>query len=493
MPFGKSTPCECKECGVKFLHAKKLSEHFKKHHKISPEDYVIKHSYEGIRPLCMHCNAPTRYVSLTSGFKRYCNLHSSVAESEGGKIGGKLCKNWLKGKTKLDDPRIAALAIKQSGEGNGFFGKKHTEMTLSKIASKKRLSFSEVIARIADNAPNVDVLSAESDYIDQNTLLVLKCRGCDTESSASLFNIQRCWSCRTCNPNASKDQMDVVNYVKSIVSDDVIVSTRAVIPPFELDVWIPAKNVAIEYHGLYWHSGGKDGVFDKKRHRLKHLQCKNKGIRLLQFFSDEWLFKQEICKSMIANALGVNTMKLSARDCSIREISTSDASSFLEENHVSGYTRSSRKVGLVHPTHGLVGVVTLRKPIQKRWGSDLLEIARMAFKQNTNVRGGASKLLSHVIETSTDCEGILTYADLRLGTGNVYQQCGFSAVGESEVNYWYTDGINRFDRFKYRAQSGLSEASVAATAGVRPVYGCGNAVFRYLHQNSVTWSSSRPT
>ena len=74
-------------------------------------------------------------------------------------------------------------------------------------------------------------------------------------------------------------------------------------------------------------------------------------------------------------------------------------------------------------------------------------------------------------------EGLLSYADLRHGTGNVYRACGFEFVQENAKNYWYTDGKQRFDRFKFRAQAGKSEKEVVEEAGVRPCFGCGNNVF----------------
>ena len=45
------------------------------------------------------------------------------------------------------------------------------------------------------------------------------------------------------------------------------------------------------------------------------------------------------------------------------------------------------------------------------------------------------------------------------------------------MNYWYTDGISRFDRFNTRAKDGKSEAQIAEEKGFSKVYGCGNKVF----------------
>lgn len=480
MPFGNSIESTCKECGNQFVHLKKLSEHIKKVHGMSSIDYVIKHNHDGKRPTCLHCGGETRFVSLGDGFKKYCAADRKIAESSAGRIGGRIKRQWNKGLTKESDMRIAATAIKTSGAGNSFYGKKHNATTISKIADKKRLSFDDVIKRIISCSSNTEVLSTSDDYADQNSILKIKCTLCNTPDIETSFNIQRCWRCKVCYPVASKQQLEIADYVKSIIDDEVIISTRDVIPPLEIDVWIPTKNVAIEYHGLYWHSGGKEGVFDKKRHRSKYLECKNKGIKLLQIFSDEWTTRNETVKSMISHSLGISTIKLNARDCKVICITSRESKPFLDVNHVNGSTRAAAHYALIHPTHGTIGVATVRKPIQKKWGEGLIELARMAFKHNICVRGGASKLLKRIVDDyklSSSYVGLLTYAELRYGEGSVYEKCGMTRVDDSKINYWYTDGISRYDRFKYRAQPGKPESQVAAEANVRPVYGCGNATY----------------
>lgn len=474
MPFGNSVGGTCEECGQQFAHLKRLSEHIKKSHAMDPRDYVAKHRHGGQRPKCPNCGAETRYVSLSEGFKKYCTGCRHIAESEAGRIGG-IRGAWNKGLTKESDPRLAEQSARSTGAGNGFHGKAHSPATKATIALAKRTPFDSVAATVASSGAVLQ--SLEQEYIDQNSLLRVTCATCGAPDEVSLFNIKRCWRCRSCHPVASRPQLEIVNFVKSL-GHNVDVSTRGVISPLELDVWVPDKNLAIEYHGLYWHSGGKDGVFDKARHRQKYELCKAKGIRLIQFFSDEWLSKGDLCESMIRNALSHNDVKLNARDCEVRVITAQESKKFVDGNHISGATRACAHFGLFHPTFGLVGVASVRIPIQKKWGH-VCELARMCFLAGCSVRGGASKLLSHAISFGKErgYDGLLSYVELRHGTGNVYEKCGFELIGESKINYWYTDGTSRFDRFKYRAQPGKPERDVAIEAGVRAVYGAGNKVY----------------
>lgn len=477
MPYGISKKSRCLECNEEFPHLKKLSEHIKKIHKISPQDYCVKYQYNNSRPMCVTCGGETRYVSLSEGFKKYCVAHKNIASAEAGKIGGKIKKQWNKGKTKETDERLLKFSANMSGEGNHFYGRKHTDLTKEKNATAHRLNFSEVVNQIAKDVPNITVLSDWRSYNTQDSLLHVKCNQCESEDDVSLFNIKRCWRCRKCNPIGSRQQIEVSEYVRSL-GFDVEISTRKIIPPLELDIWIPEKSVAIEYHGLYWHSGGREETFDKRKHRKKYESATSSKIKLIQIFSDEWIKKKDICKSIIRNALGKNSVKLNARDCSLVDLSKETAEEFLERTHISGYTRCKHRIGLFHKIHGLVGIATTRTPIQKRWGN-ICELARMSFSENITVRGGASKLLSRVKELAIHdgFEGVLSYADLRFGSGSVYEKCGFKLEGESTINYWYTDGHSRFDRFSFRAQPGKPENEVAKEEGVKPVWGAGNKIF----------------
>lgn len=86
--------CTCKICNETFLSGKKLSFHTWTAHGLRAQEYTIKHVYNGIEPKCLECGSPVRYVSFS--FKRYCKEHSYIGESQGGRVGGRIKKQWNK-------------------------------------------------------------------------------------------------------------------------------------------------------------------------------------------------------------------------------------------------------------------------------------------------------------------------------------------------------------------------------------------------------------
>lgn len=208
------------------------------------------------------------------------------------------------------------------------------------------------------------------------------------------------------------------------------------------------------------------------------LEQKKLYPNMLLFYSDDWNNKQELIKSMIDSRLGKSVNIYDARKLLVVE-DPELTKQFLELNHISGWCRSVKSFGLVDKaTKELVCLLTLRKPLHKE--PDVVEIARFCSKQQSNIRGGFSRLLSTSVKWSVDNNytKIISYCDLNTGTGRVYEATGFKLLKENTgINYWYTDGTVRYNRFKFRAQPGKTEKEVAEENGVHRVYGCGNSLY----------------
>lgn len=91
-------------------------------------------------------------------------------------------------------------------------------------------------------------------------------------------------------------EQDIADYIKTEFNLEIVQNVRNIISPLELDIYIPALKLAIEYNGAYWHSYHPEiGTCNKQldfnlmrsRHQQKSLACLNKGIRLLHIYEDE--------------------------------------------------------------------------------------------------------------------------------------------------------------------------------------------------------------
>lgn len=480
--LGASVPCLA--CGLRFDSddKRKLATHIQVSHAMTSREYTIKHLLGGVTPVCAldGCTNIPRYTSFE--FNEYCKDHAMVAMVKGGSVGGK-ATSWNKGKTKATDSRIERQAISVTGIGNPFYGKKHTPKVIERLSAERRLSEQEVRLRLSARGNDFTYpgFSYEEYASRQFDKVLVECVVCHNQELKTLQAIERGSLCKVCHPFfVSQDEIKVGDYIQNELMLTVVRNDRSVISPLELDVYVPDKAFAVEFNGLYWHS-----QVDKNTHKTKTDRCKAKGISLFHVFSDEWNKNELLIKSMIAAKLGLTPNRIGARELDVSDVAFPvKLREFFDASHISGYVKSTHGFALTDPSNNneVVCALMLRKPIigKGKKYRGLVEISRFATKPFAHVSGGFGKLLKAAEQwcKQQGFDGLLSYCDLRFGgEGSLYEKTGFTRERDTGLNYWYTDGRVRYDRFKFRARDGKSENEIAAEAGIRRVYGCGNAVY----------------
>lgn len=285
-------------------------------------------------------------------------------------------------------------------------------------------------------------------YVKYDMPVTLKCNKCGKYITRNAGHFIQGHGCPYHYFNVSKAEEEINSYIKSL-NEKVENNNREILDNHhELDIYLPDKNIAIEYDGLYWHCELNK---DKYYHLNKTIQCENKGIRLIHIFEDEWLYKQNVWKSMLNNLLGKNNIRIFARKCLIKEVSGNESRIFLDENHLQGYCNSTYRYGLYY-NDKLVSLMTFGKTRHFIGNSsNQYELLRFCNKLNTTVVGGASKLLKHFIKEINPLS-IVSYADRRWSNGYLYEKLGFKKYNISPPNYYYIIGDKRKNRYNFRKQ-----------------------------------------
>lgn len=284
-----------------------------------------------------------------------------------------------------------------------------------------------------------------------------------------------CIRCSGINKGSLKEQA-----IKDFLGNNKIsiIENKKMLDGLEIDIFLPDFNIGIEFNGLFWHN---DTRIDKNYHLNKTVLAKEKGIRLIHIFEDEWDFKSDIIKSRILNLLGKSENKIYARNTIIKEISYEEEYLFLETNHIQGHTKSSIKVGLFY-NDKLVSVMSFGKVNLSRGikNKDIIELLRFASLKNYNIVGAASKLFQYFIRKYNPTE-VLSYSDNRWNTGNVYNNLDFRYAGETGIGYWYIDlrAGKRIHRFNLRKNKNdnqeLTEYENRLLGGYLRIWDCGNS------------------
>jgi len=497
---------KCELCNKEFKNIKGLSSHiFWMHKEISKEDYYKKYLMveSSNRGFCLFCGKKCKFVGFDVGYLKYCSTMCSNSSEEtkikskntcmmkfgfnyasSSKIFRESVKNTCMKKYGVDNiskngdikkkKEITVFSNygvnnpSQSKQISEFVRNKKLKMYYNRLIKSDR--FKNMTIPLVDIGDYKGVKGFEYDF---------KCIKCNNVFKDNLDSgkIPRCPKCYPFSNTSSKSEKDLFEYIKNICFD-AVEGDRKVLNGFELDIYIPSKNLAIEFDGLYWHSelNGKD----RKYHLNKTISCEKKGIRLIHIFEDEWVNKEYIVKSIIDNKIDITPNKIFARKCDIRKVDKEESFNFLESNHIQGFIDGSF-LGLYFKNK-LVYILGYGTPrFNKKYS---IEILRSCSELNTVVVGGLSKLVNCISDKS-----IITYVDRRFGDKKSYDKIGFKLNGVSEPSYYYIKGykLSRYNRIQFQKHKlksklesydpNLTEWQNMQLSGYDRIWDCGNFIY----------------
>ena len=331
------------------------------------------------------------------------------------------------------------------------YGVENPSQNISIKIKKEKLEAKKLNYAKSQNLVTVNDLSKtfnrdESTIIDDIRLLNLKIIKFNNDArfyiEESNLPILSDFFSKTDECGKSYSEKELVDFVKSIYSDEIMENTKRIIPPKELDIYIPKMKLAIEYNGLYWHD---ENHVDRNYHLTKTNMCNKKGMDLIHVFEDDWLYKKEIVKSMIASRLGIYKEKIFARKCQIKEIEKDQAKIFFDENHLQGFAYGDLYLGLMF-NNELIQCICINK---KGWHDGNVELTRMVTKLNTQVVGGFSKLMKHISDY-IEYKSITSYVYKAWFNGKGYIESGFKIVKENNPSYSYVVNGRRVHKSHFR-------------------------------------------
>jgi hypothetical protein len=276
---------------------------------------------------------------------------------------------------------------------------------------------------------------------------VFKCF-CRSTFSPSLNNIMNDIT-RSCGCVKSHGQVELNEYIKSL-GLETDWNNKKEIAPFELDIYIPSKKLAIEYQGLHWH-----GEIIKKDKARIHMQdkatlCKAKGIRLIIMFEDEWLTKQDQVKGYLRAILGLKSKTIGASKC---KIIRKNAKVLCAEHHLQG-SSNGLEYSLIYKNE-VVAAAIFAKPNASRqnFKSNTYELARYCVKPGISVPGGLSRLMKAFCNDNPHILELISYSDNRWSEGSIYRSTGFAKENDGRPSYHYfeySSQTKRHHRYKFR-------------------------------------------
>jgi len=435
------------------------------------DDFILSsNNNSNIECVCKICNSKESFRSMAMHLKWTHNIKTKEYISKYGEFRTKIIsQNQIKSASKYKC-NICSEPMMSNRQLMYHITKKHKDITHNEYIIEHMLN-NEVSKCKCGCGKNTTILKA----------------GKNSDLGKETYNRDYIkghidWEFNTYN-HQSKGELEILNFIKSIYPGEIKCSEKNIIKNKEIDIFIPEKNIAIEYNGLYWHSTKVRE--DKNYHLYKTIECNKKGIRLIQIFEDEWFNKKDIVKRKITSILGCNNNKIYARKCVIKEITdTKIKNIFLNENHIQGEDKSKIKIGLYYKDE-LISIMTFSSPRMIMKGikhTQTYELSRYATKYH--IVGGASKLLQYFIKKYNP-QNIYSYSDNRWSdmNSNMYSKIGFVKEKVSGPGYYYTKNFTeRIHRFNFSKQNlkkmginieGKTESKIMEEQGYYKIWDCG--------------------
>jgi hypothetical protein len=404
-------------------------------------------------------------------------------------VGSKIHKYGDDYATVISELSLSALQHNHKSPGKTF-GQISSQQHF--IDKKKNTRLLNWLPDRLEKFKNIAVPDFEFDeFKNRKQYLPYTCVKCSIHFTDNLIDgsVPRCPQCFPLRQTTFMEN-EILLFVQELLpSTEILSNIRSVIPPKELDIYIPSLNIAIEFNGIYWHSiYGSRGRVDKNYHHNKSIECAKKGIRLIHIFDDEWIESAHIIQSILKQLLTRNDNVTYGRKCHVKELQNDQCRAFTNANHLQGHASAKCKLGLFEGDE-LLSIMTFSKSRfdkNAQW-----EMYRYCTKINHSVVGGANKLFKHFVQLHKPNQ-VITYADNRIFTGSVYTKLGFVFSHNTKPGFWYVDLNNtttrlnrlRFQKHKLQGVLDVFDSNLTADQNMTnnhftKVYDCGQSVYVY--------------
>ena len=302
-----------------------------------------------------------------------------------------------------------------------------------RTANTKLKRFAEKFETLARQVHGDKYDYSSVDYKGMRTHAVITCPEHGEFTQTPEHHIYRGHGCPRCSHHASNAEAEIHAFLSTFTRTES--RNRKVIRPKELDIYLPDKDMAVEYCGMYWHSYNtqKKERENKNRHLDKQNACNKAGVRLLTIFETDWAERPQAIKRLLRNALGKIKGKLMARKCTLSKTSHSEAVAFFEKYHPQGGAGYGDHYGL-YWNGKLVACMRFTYGANDRGGAKSRDWTLTRYATRLPVAGGASRLFKAFVREHNPSR-VKSFSDNRFFSGEMYEKLGFVMDKESAPDY----------------------------------------------------------
>lgn len=295
--------------------------------------------------------------------------------------------------------------------------------------------------------------------------------------------------CPSCSNRISKPAQEISTFLASLgISLEMEYTFPGTRKAF--DIAVHEHKLVIEYNSNYWHSSQ---FLPSNYHVSKSKLAQANGYRCIHIHGNDWQEKQAQVKAILQMATGKVKDKIYARKCEIVTPTTNETRTFLNSNHIQGYTKSLNALGLKYNDE-LVAIMGFTYNTSNRNAkSDPTHVELARYATSKHVPGGFSKLLKTWLKQNPEVKTVVSFSDNSIFVGNTYAKNGFKLIETLQPDYKYREPGNSetlchksnytkarlINRFGVGKCEGKTEKQITEEAGIYRVYNCGKMKWIY--------------
>ena len=311
-------------------------------------------------------------------------------------------------------------------------------------------------------------LFTEEEYTGVFDKHMWRCNECNTEFSDDINggSLPRCPKCFPKTSPTSIMEQDILEFCKQYYPSIISRSRSLLGNGKEIDMYIPDLKLGIEFNGLYWHSEEKGK--DKQYHLEKTKAARNNGIDLVQIFEDEWVNHSDIVKSILLYKMNKLDHIIDSSVCIIKLLSNDECIEFLNNNHLSGYIKTSINIGLFDNDELLASMHINNSDTKYK-------IERFCIKNFYNSNDSFSILFNYVL-SNYNVSAVYICSDNRYDNIDKYEEFGMHYFNELDPLEYYI--INSYTKITNNSLYSLLKEDIDVNK-FNKIYDCGYKIYEY--------------
>jgi hypothetical protein len=294
------------------------------------------------------------------------------------------------------------------------------------------------IEKFGENKTDIDLIKSQyTSYKDYTSEINFRCiehnRLYSAKPSSVLISRKAC--CPVCMTSRSSHEIRIEKLLLECYTGDFVTNERFQYTSknnyHEADFYFPAEKIAIEVHGLYWHSERKMPVERAQAHiREKYEFFKGLGIELIQLYEHEVEFtSDDVLIKLLKSKLGISVNRKYSKKFNIKEINSDIANQFFIDNHIYGTTSDSSLYLGLYDNDVLLSAMSFNII-----DHDIYELEY--FTYSSNIENSNIELFKFFLKNYQPKQ-VISYSNNRFQFNNIYSELGFNIDSISSEDYYY--------------------------------------------------------